>query len=136
VKFQHYQNTNYLNLFIALLREIMDPEEIKRRKLLEMQQAAAANAGVDEQALQQQQQYELQKRKILKQILSEPARARLSRIRMVKPEFAEQVELQLIQLAQMGRLQIPVSDEQLKLLLDKIYEMGKSKKKDIKFVRK
>ena len=114
----------------------MDPEEIKRRKLLEMQQAAAANAGVDEQALQQQQQYELQKRKILKQILSEPARSRLSRIRMVKPEFAEQVELQLIQLAQMGRLQIPVSDDQLKILLDKIYEMGKPKKKDIKFVRK
>lgn len=114
----------------------MDIEEIKRRKMLEMQKQGAENAGADQMALQQQA-YELQKRKILKQILSEPARSRLSRIRMVKPEFAEQVELQLIQLAQMGRLQIPVSDEQLKLLLDKIYEMGKSKKKkEIKFVRK
>jgi programmed cell death protein 5 len=114
----------------------MDIEEIKRRKMLEMQRQAAENAEASQVALQQQQAYELQKRKILKQILSEPARSRLSRIRMVKPEFAEQVELQLIQLAQMGRLQIPVSDEQLKMLLDKIYEMGKSKKKDIKFVRK
>ena len=114
----------------------MDIEEIKRRKMLEMQRQAAENAEASQAALQQQQAYELQKRKILKQILSEQARSRLSRIRMVKPEFAEQVELQLIQLAQMGRLQIPVSDEQLKILLDKIYEMGKSKKKDIKFVRK
>ncbi len=114
----------------------MDIEEIKRRKMLEMQKQAVENTGADQMALQQQQAYELQKRKILKQILSEPARSRLSRIRIVKPEFAEQVELQLIQLAQMGRLQIPVSDEQLKLLLDKIYEMGKSKKKEIKFIRK
>jgi len=115
---------------------IMDPEELKRKKLLEMQQQAAANAEVDEQALRMQQQYEMQKRKILKQILSEPARARLSRVKLVKPELAEQVEIQLIQLAQMGKLQIPVSDGQLKVLLDKIYEMNKPKKKDIKFIRK
>ncbi|MBW9222622.1 DNA-binding protein [Methanothermococcus sp. SCGC AD-155-C09] len=116
----------------------MDPEELKRKKLLEMQQQAAANANpeIDEQALRMKQQYEMQKRKILKQILSEPARARLSRVKLVKPELAEQVEVQLIQLAQMGRLQIPVSDNQLKILLDKIYEMNKPKKKDIKFIRK
>ncbi len=123
--------------WLVILGDIMDIDEIKRRKMLEMQkQVAAENTESDQIALQQQQAYELQKRKILKQILSEPARSRLSRIRMVKPEFAEQVELQLIQLAQMGRLQIPVSDEQLKMLLDKIYELGKSKKKDIKFIRK
>jgi programmed cell death protein 5 len=36
---------------------------------------------------------------------------------MVKPEFAEQLELQLIQLAQQGRISIPVTDEQLKEIL-------------------
>jgi len=36
---------------------------------------------------------------------------------MVKPEFASQIEMQLIQLAQAGKLKIPVTDEQLKLIL-------------------
>jgi len=36
---------------------------------------------------------------------------------MVKPEFTEQLELQLIQLAQQGKIPIPLSDEQLKQIL-------------------
>jgi programmed cell death protein 5 len=36
---------------------------------------------------------------------------------MVKPEFTQQLELQLIQLAQQGRINIPITDEQLKELL-------------------
>jgi programmed cell death protein 5 len=36
---------------------------------------------------------------------------------MVKPEFTQQLELQLIQLAQQGRINIPLTDEQLKELL-------------------
>jgi programmed cell death protein 5 len=36
---------------------------------------------------------------------------------MVKPEFAEQIELQLIQMAQTGKLPIPLSDAQLKQIL-------------------
>ncbi|GBF36197.1 DNA-binding protein [Methanofervidicoccus abyssi] len=116
----------------------MDIEEIRRRKLLELQRRAAASRMTEEeqQALQLQQQYEIQKRKILKQILTEPARARLARLRLAKPELAAQVELQLIQLAQMGRIQVPISDEVLKSLLEKLYEMNRSKKREIKFIRK
>jgi len=36
---------------------------------------------------------------------------------MVKPEFAQQLELQLIQLAQLGKIDIPVTDKQLKEIL-------------------
>jgi programmed cell death protein 5 len=36
---------------------------------------------------------------------------------MIKPEFTEQLELQLIQLAQQGKLPIPMRDEQLKQVL-------------------
>jgi programmed cell death protein 5 len=36
---------------------------------------------------------------------------------MVKPEFTEQLELQLIQLAQQGKIPIPLSDEKLKQIL-------------------
>ncbi|HIP83996.1 MAG TPA: DNA-binding protein [Methanothermococcus okinawensis] len=116
----------------------MDIEEIKRKKLMELQKRMATNTISEEeqQALQLQQEYELQKRKILRQILTEPARARLARLRLAKPELAAQVELQLIQLAQMGRIQVPVSDEELKSLLEKLHEMSKSKRGEIKFIRK
>ncbi|EHP85197.1 DNA-binding protein [Methanotorris formicicus] len=113
----------------------MDLDEIKKRKLLEMQKKLEEQEKLQQLQEQQQMQYQLQKQKILRQILTEEARSRLARIRMAKPEFAEQVELQLIQLAQMGRLPIPVTDEQLKLLLDKIHEATK-KKKEFKIVRK
>jgi programmed cell death protein 5 len=36
---------------------------------------------------------------------------------MVKPEFIEQIELQLIEMAQIGKLPIPLSDAQLKQIL-------------------
>jgi programmed cell death protein 5 len=36
---------------------------------------------------------------------------------MIKPEFTEQLELQLIQLAQQGKIPIPLADEQLRQIL-------------------
>jgi programmed cell death protein 5 len=55
----------------------------------------------------------------------------LTNIRMVKPEFAEQIELQLIQLAQTGRIRVPISDEQLKEALAKL----QSQRKEIRIRR-
>jgi programmed cell death protein 5 len=73
-------------------------------------------------AKQQQQdqvkeQLELQKQTILRSILSTEARQRLTNLKMVKPEFTEQLELQLIQLAQQGKLPVPLQDDQLKQIL-------------------
>jgi programmed cell death protein 5 len=36
---------------------------------------------------------------------------------MIKPDFTDQIELQIIQLAQTGKLPIPLSDIQLKQIL-------------------
>ena len=88
-------------------------EEIRRRKLLELQQRLAE----EQRKAQMQQQMEMQKQAILRRILTPEARQRLTNIKLVKPEFASQLELQLIQLAQAGRLNIPVTDEQLKVIL-------------------
>lgn len=102
-------------------------EELRRRRLAQYQRAA-----LDEQRrASQQQQVERQKQSVLRQILTPEARQRLTNIRMVKPEFAEELEMQLIQLAQAGRLQNPVTDEQLKKTLSQL----QSQRRDIKIRR-
>ena len=87
-------------------------DAIRRKKLLAMQQK-----NVDEQKQSQSEQFEAQKQALLKQILSPEARQRLTNLKMIKPEFTEQLELQLIQLAQSDKLPIPLSDAQLKQIL-------------------
>jgi len=91
-------------------------EELRRRRLLELRRRLAE----EQQQAQIQQQVEVQKQALLRRILTPDARSRLTNLRMVKPEFAQQLELQLIQLAQQGRIDIPVTDEQLKEILVKL----------------
>lgn len=88
-------------------------EELRRRKLLALQQRVTG----EQQQAQMEQQAELQKQALLKKILTPEARQRLTNLRMVKPEFTDQLELQLIQLAQQGKLPIPLTDVQLKQIL-------------------
>jgi programmed cell death protein 5 len=102
-------------------------EQLRRRRIVELQRAAAD----EERRAEVQQQVEVQKQAILKRILTMEARQRLTNIKMVKPEFADQLELQLIQLAQSGRVKLPISDAQLKDALVRI----QSQRKDIKIRR-
>lgn len=104
-----------------------DIEELRRRKMLELQ-ARAAEAQRQEEL---RRQYEVQKRLALQQILTPEARSRLANIRAAKPEFAEQIELQLIQLAQSGRIASQITDAQLKEILRRVQE----RKRDIKIRR-
>jgi programmed cell death protein 5 len=87
-------------------------DAIRKRKLLAMQQKSS-----EEEKQSQAEQIEAQKQALLRQILSPEARQRLTNLKMIKPEFTEQLELHLIQLAQMGKVQIPISDAQLKQIL-------------------
>jgi programmed cell death protein 5 len=88
-------------------------EGLRKRRLVALQQKVA-----DEQRqAQMEQQTELQKQALLKKILAPEARQRLTNLRMVRPEFTDQLELQLIQLAQQGKLPIPLTDVQLKQIL-------------------
>jgi len=54
---------------------------------------------------------------LLRKILAPEAQQRLNNLKMVKQDFAEQIEMQLIQMAQTGKLPIPMSDAQLKQIL-------------------
>jgi len=91
-------------------------EEIRRRRMMELQRASVE----EQKRAKVQQQAEAQKQSVLRQILAPEARQRLTNIKMVRPEFAEQLELQLMQLAQSGRVSLPISDQQLKEALAKM----------------
>jgi programmed cell death protein 5 len=101
-------------------------EQIRKRKLLSMQQR-----GAEDRQAQAEQQAEAQKEALLKQILSPEARQRLNNLKMVKAEFIENLEMQLISMAQSGKLPIPLSDAQLKQILVQL----QSRKRDIKITR-
>ncbi len=91
-------------------------EELRRRKMLELRARVEDQQGQAEQ----RRQYEIQKRLAILQIMTPEARSRLANIRAAKPEFAEQLELQLIQLAQSGRLGSKITDVQLRDILSRL----------------
>ena len=98
-------------------------DDIRKRRMLQLQRRLAG----EQQRAQMAQQIEQQKQALLRQILTPEARQRINNLKMIKPEFATQLELQLIQLAQAGRIQVPLTDEQLNELLAKL----QSTKRDI-----
>jgi programmed cell death protein 5 len=88
-------------------------EQIRKRKLLSMQNRMRN----EQRQTQAETQMETQKQALLSKILAPEARQRLNNLKMVKPEFIEQIEMQLIEMAQTGKLPIPLSDAQLKGIL-------------------
>jgi programmed cell death protein 5 len=84
--------------------------------------------GVDPAELERVEQL---KKMIMRNILTKKARERLSRVRLVKPDLALQLEMYLVQLYQGGKLRTKLTDDQLKAILESL----KSEKK-FKIVKK
>ena len=99
-----------------------DPEleALRHRRLAEMQANQQQAAAQQQAAEDQRRQMEIQKQAILRQILTPDARDRLANIRIANPQMAESVEIQLIQLAQSGRLQGVINDAMLRDILRKV----------------
>jgi programmed cell death protein 5 len=88
-------------------------EELRKRRLSAMRRQAS-----DEQKnVQAEEQVDQEKQALLRSILAPEARQRLTNLKMIKPDLVSQLELQIIQLAQQGRVPIPMGDEQLKKIL-------------------
>ena len=95
-----------------MAEEDVELQKLKQQRMLELQRRLA-----EEEA---KARVEAEKQAALRVILTPEARQRLANIRMVRPEFAEQLEIQLIQLAQTGRIRLPITDEELKEILSRI----------------
>ncbi len=65
------------------------------------------------------------KENIIRMALTSEARQRLTNIRMVKPDIARIIEEYVIQLAQSGKLNKTIDDEQLKEILGSLQERKK-----------
>ena len=90
-------------------------EEIKKRKLMELMRQQ--NLTQQEEEERQREEEEVARQNLLRMILEPEARERLARLKLVRPELATTVENQLIILAQSGRLNRMITDEELKSIL-------------------
>jgi programmed cell death protein 5 len=100
-------------------------EKLREEKLQELQEQAQ---GEQQQEAQKaaQERAEAQKDALLRQYLTDGARQRLNAVQMSKPQFAEQVEQQIVALAKSGRIQDRIDEEQMKSLLKELQPESKS----------
>ena len=112
----------------------MDDEldELRKKRLQELQQQAFSQEALEEQQDELKKESDEQRKQILRAILTMQARERLGRIKVARPELAENIENQLIILAQSGRLKSKINDEQLRELLSRAIP----KKRDITIRRR
>mmetsp|Transcript_3428 Transcript_3428/g.9149 ORF Transcript_3428/g.9149 Transcript_3428/m.9149 type:complete len:131 (+) Transcript_3428:3424-3816(+) len=116
----------------------MDPEmeQIRQRRMQELMAKQGGGGGMpisqeDQQDKEEQARaLEEQRRTMLKAVMSNEARERLSRIALVKPEKARAVESMVLGMAQRRQITSKVSEEQLVSMLEQINEQtGGSKPK-------
>jgi programmed cell death protein 5 len=102
-------------------------EELEKLRQEKMEQLKEQQGGADEEAMEQQrQQAEAQKKAVLRQNLTDGARKRLNTVKMSKPDVGEQVEQQIVALAQSGRIQGKIDEEKMKQLLQELTPDSKS----------
>ncbi len=103
-------------------------EELERLREEKMEQIKEQQGGEDQQEAMeaQREQAEAQKKAVLRQNLTDGARKRLNTVKMSKPDVGEQVEQQLVALAQSGRIQQKIDEEQMKELLQELTPDSKS----------
>ncbi|WP_247730051.1 DNA-binding protein [Halovivax limisalsi] len=99
-------------------------DELRQERLQELKEQAGEEQAEAQQA--RQQQADAQKKAVLRQHLTDEARKRLNTVKMSKPQFGEQVERQVVALAQSGRIQGKIDDAKMKQLLNELKPDSKS----------
>mgnify|MGYP000102448788 CR=1 FL=1 len=99
-------------------------ERIREQKKKQLQEQQGE--GQEEAMEAQRQEAEAQKKAVLRQNLTDGARKRLNTVKMSKPQVGEQVEQQVIALAQSGRLGGKIDEDQMKEILKELTPDSKS----------
>ncbi|MFB6146457.1 MAG: DNA-binding protein [Halobacteriaceae archaeon] len=99
-------------------------EELREERLDELQEQQ--EEGAQEAAKAQQDAADAQKKAMLRKHLTDGARQRLTSVRMSKPQVADQVEQQVLAVAQSGRLDGKIDEDQMKELLRELTPDSKS----------
>jgi programmed cell death protein 5 len=102
-------------------------EDIKRRRLMDLQNQAAANQAMQEREETQRKAAEKERQDIVKRFVTPEAYERLNNVRLVRPDLVENVENQIIMLAQSGRLNRLITDAEVKSLLARLSEKRETK---------
>jgi programmed cell death protein 5 len=105
-------------------------QRLREKRMLEMQ----AQQQQQEEVQRVQAETEAKKQALMRQILAPEARQRMANIKIVRPDFANQLEMQLIQLAQSRRVALPINDETLKRLLTQL--SAQQQQRDIRITRR
>ncbi|MEF8937053.1 DNA-binding protein [Halobacteriaceae bacterium SHR40] len=99
-------------------------ERIREQKKKQLQEQQGE--GQEEAMEAQRQEAEAQKKAVLRQNLTDGARKRLNTVKMSKPQVGEQVEQQVLALAQSGRLGGKIDEDQMKEILKELTPDSKS----------
>ncbi len=93
-------------------------EELREKRMEELKEQQSEEGG--EAAEQARAQQDAQKKAALRKHLTDGARQRLNSVKMSKPQFGEQAEQQILRLAQSGRVQGKIDEDQMKELLQEL----------------
>jgi len=95
-------------------------QELREKKREQLRQQAEQGGGDEEARQAAQERAEAQQEAMLKQYLTDGARQRLNAVEMSKPQFAEQAKKQVLAVAQSGRIDGRIDEDQMKRLLKEL----------------
>lgn len=101
-------------------------EELREQKMEELKERKQGQGDTADRQQAAQEQAEAQREAVLKKHLTDGARQRLNAIEMSKPQVAKQVKQQVVALAQSGRVQNRIDEQQMKELLKELQPDSKS----------
>jgi len=91
-------------------------DELREKRREQLKQQAGQEEGDAEAQQAAQERAEAQQEAMLKQHLTDGARQRLNAVEMSKPQFAEQAKKQVLAVAQSGRIDGKIDEDQMKRL--------------------
>lgn len=105
----------------------MDEDELRQIREARLRELRGQNPGAGSSPASDKK--DDMRGSILPQLLTQDARERLNRIRIVKPERADQVEQVIIRMGQTGQLAQKVGERELVSLLDQMAKVDQSANK-------